>query len=224
MSIFSELNNLKQVSMFDEYSGLCGITQKELDTVLRPCVEEYAEVLDITLEEAYAVLKRNYDGYHFSEKSQDIYTPYSVLNALNDKATRNYWFESGTMTSLIEHLKHYPLKTALEYDGVEVGLNEFNIPCEEAETPIPLLYQSGYLTINSYDPLLKTYMLHFPNLEVREGMVSGLMPLVLKRSTADGNALTRNMASSLFKGNLPGALTALRSYIAKIPYDIITKE
>ncbi|MDY3846867.1 MAG: AAA family ATPase [Prevotella sp.] len=224
MSIFSELNNLKQVSMFDEYSGLCGITQKELDTVLRPCVEEYAEALDITLEEAYADLKRNYDGYHFSVKSQDVYTPYSVLNALNDKSTRNYWFESGTMTSLIEHLKHYPLKTALEYDGVEVGLNEFNIPCEEAETPIPLLYQSGYLTIDSYDPLLKTYTLHFPNLEVREGMVSGLMPLVLKRSTADGNALTRNMASSLFKGNIPGALTALRSYIAKIPYDIITKE
>lgn len=193
MSIFSELNNLKQVSMFDEYSGLCGITQKELDTVLRPCVEEYAEALDITLEKAYAELKRNYDGYHFSEKSQDIYAPYSVLNALNDKSTRHYWFESGTMTSLIEHLKHYPLKTALEYDGVEVGLNEFNIPCEDAETPIPLLYQSGYLTIDSYDPLLKTYTLHFPNLEVREGMVSGLMPLILKRSTADGNSLVRNI-------------------------------
>ena len=224
MSIFSELNNLKQVSMFDEYSGLCGITQKELDTVLRPCVEEYAEALDITLEKAYAELKRNYDGYHFSEKSQDIYAPYSILNALNDKSTRHYWFESGTMTSLIEHLKHYPLKTALEYDGVEVGLNEFNIPCEDAETPIPLLYQSGYLTIDSYDPLLKTYTLHFPNLEVREGMVSGLMPLILKRSTADGNSLVRNMASSLFKGYLPGALSALRSYIAKIPYDIITKQ
>ncbi len=224
MSIFSELNNLKQVSMFDEYSGLCGITQHELSTILRPCVEEYADVLNITLDEAYAELKRNYDGYHFSENSQDVYAPYSLLNALNDKSIRHYWFESGTMTSLIEHLKHYPLTTALEYDGVEVGLNEFNVPCEDAETPIPLLYQGGYLTIDSYDPLLKTYTLHFPNLEVREGMVSGLMPLILKRSTADGNSLVRNMASSLFKGNLPGALSALRSYIAKIPYDIITKQ
>lgn len=224
LSIFSELNNMKQISMSDEYSGLCGITQTELDTVLQPCVEEYAKALHVTLYEAYAELKRNYDGYHFSENSQDIYAPYSVLNALNDKATRHYWFESGTMTSLIEHLKYYPFKTALEYDGMEVGLNEFNVPCEDAETPIPLLYQSGYLTIDSYDPLLKTYTLHFPNLEVKEGMISGLMPLILNRSTADGNSLTRNMASSLFKGNLAGALSALRSYIAKIPYDIITKQ
>ena len=224
MSIFSELNNLKQVSMFDEYSGLCGITQKELDTVLRPCVEDYAEALHITTDEAYALLKKNYDGYHFSPCSEDVYAPFSLLNALDGSNTDYYWFESGTMTSLIDHLQHYPIKTALEYDGVEVGINEFNVSCEEASTPMPLLYQSGYLTIDSYDPLLKTYTLHFPNLEVREGMISGLMPLILKRTTADGNSLTRNMASSLFKGNLAGALSALRSYIAKIPYDIITKQ
>ena len=224
MSIFSELNNLKQVSMFDEYSGLCGITQKELDTVLRPCVEDYAEALHITTDEAYALLKKNYDGYHFSPCSEDVYAPFSLLNALDGRNTNYYWFESGTMTSLINHLQHYPIKTALEYDGVEVGINEFNVSCEEASTPMPLLYQSGYLTIDSYDPLLKTYTLHFPNLEVREGMISGLMPLILKRTTADGNSLTRNMASSLFKGNLAGALSALRSYIAKIPYDIISKQ
>ena len=224
MSIFSELNNLKQVSMLDEYSGLCGITQKELDTVLRPCVEDYAESMGITTEEAYALLKKNYDGYHFYRNSEDVYAPFSLLNALDGRNTDHYWFESGTMTSLIDHLKHYPLKTALEYDGAEVGLDEFNVSCESALTPIPLLYQSGYLTIDSYDSLLKTYTLHFPNLEVREGMVRGLMPLILKRTTADGNSLIRNMAASVFDGNLPGALAALRSYIAKIPYDIITKE
>ena len=224
LSIFSELNNLTQISMYDEYSGLCGITQEELDTVLRPCVEEYAQNLEITTDEAYALLKKNYDGYHFSRKSQDVYAPFSVLRAFDGRNTDHYWFESGTMTSLIEHLRHYPLKTALQYDGVKVGLDEFNISCESASTPIPLLYQSGYLTIDSYDPLLKTYTLHFPNLEVRSGMVSGLMPLILKRTTADGNSLTRNMASSLFGGDVSGAISALRSYIAKIPYDIITKE
>ena len=224
MSIFSELNNLKQISMYDDYSGLCGITQEELDTVLRPCVEEYAQNLEITTDEAYALLKKNYDGYHFSRKSQDVYAPFSVLRAFDGRNTDHYWFESGTMTSLIEHLRHYPLKTALQYDGVKVGLDEFNISCESASTPIPLLYQSGYLTIDSYEPLLKTYTLHFPNLEVRSGMVSGLMPLILKRTTADGNSLTRNMASSLFGGDVSGAISALRSYIAKIPYDIITKE
>ncbi len=224
MSIFSELNNLTQISMYDDYSGLCGITQKELDTVLRPCVEDYAEALQISTDEAYALLKKNYDGYHFSPNSEDVYAPFSLLRALDGRNSYHYWFESGTTTSLIEHLQHYPIRTALEYDGVEVGINEFNVSCENASTPMPLLYQGGYLTIDSYDPVLKTYTLHFPNLEVREGMVSGLMPLILKRSIADGNSLTRNMASSMYKGNLPGALTALRSYIAKIPYDIITKE
>ena len=224
LSIFSELNNLTQITLFDEYSGLCGITQKELDTVLRPCVEDYAVNMGITTDEAYALLKKNYDGYHFSPNSEDVYAPFSLLRALDGNNTYYYWFESGTTTSLIDHLQHYSLTTALEYDGVEVGINEFNVSCEDAPTPMPLLYQSGYLTIDSYDPLLKTYTLHFPNLEVREGMVSGLMPLILRRSVADGNTLTRKMASSLFNGNLPGALSALRSYIAKIPYDIITKE
>ncbi len=224
LSIFSELNNLYQISMDDEYSGLCGITQEELDTTLRPCVEEYAEDMGITVDEAYALLKKNYDGYHFSPKSKDVYAPFSLLRALNGKNTDHYWFESGTMTALIEHLKHHPLTSALECDGVEVGENEFNISCENSETAIPLLYQSGYLTIDTYDARLRTYTLHFPNLEVREGMIGGLMPLILKRSTADGNALVRKMASAVFNGNLSDALTALRSYIAKIPYDIITKE
>ena len=224
LSIFSELNNLNQISMIDDYSGICGITQEELNTTLRPCVEEYAKNLELSVEEAYALLKKNYDGYHFSPKGQDVYAPFSLLRALNYNSTGHYWFESGTMTSLIEHLKHYPIKNALEYDGIVVGENEFNIPCENAETPLPLLYQSGYLTIDRYIPLLKAYMLHFPNLEVREGMISGLMPLILKRTTADGNSLIRQIAISVFEGNLSGALAALRAYIAKIPYDIITKE
>lgn len=224
LSIFSELNNLKQISMLDDYSGICGITQEELNTTLRPCVEEYAKNLELSVEEAYALLKKNYDGYHFSTRSQDVYAPFSLLNALNDNDTRHYWFESGTMTSLIEHLKHYPIKNALEYDGIKVGENEFNVSCEKAETPLPLLYQSGYLTIDKYNLQQRSYILHFPNLEVREGMVSGLMPLILKRTTAEGNSLMFKMTDCLFEGNLSGALTALRAYIAKIPYDIITKE
>ena len=224
MSIFSELNNLKQVSMFDEYSGLCGITQKELDTVLRPCVEEYAEALNVTADDAYAKLKHNYDGYHFSENSQDVYAPYSLLNALNDKATRNYWFESGTMTSLIDHLRHFPNFNPLDYDGVEVELDSFNAPCEYAATPIPMLYQSGYLTIASFDKDLETYTLHFPNYEVRQGMVSGLTNYLMNTPDLERNATILSMARSLLKSDLSAALTELRSYIASIPYDIITRK
>lgn len=224
LSIFSELNNLYQISLLDGYSGICGITQNELNTVLRPCVEEFAEALGISTSKAYALLKKNYDGYHFSPKGQDVYAPFSLLRALNDKTTNHYWFESGTSTALLEHLKRYPITRALDYDGVEVCENEFSIPCESADTPMPLLYQSGYLTIASYDPLLKLYVLKIPNNEVRKGLIDCLMPIILKRTVADNNGLVTAMAKAIFSRDLGKALTALRSYIAKIPYDIITKE
>ncbi len=224
MSIFSELNNLKQVSMFDEYSGLCGITQEELDSVLRPCVEEYAEGLGISVDEAYAVLKKNYDGYHFSENSQDVYAPYSLLNALNDRATRHYWFESGTSASLIEHLRHFPGFNPLDFDGVELSLEEFNVPCENASTPVPMLYQSGYLTIDYYNKEDDVYVLHFPNYEVRQGIVYSLTNYLMDISDWDRNATILAMARALKRGDLPSALTELRSYIASLPYDIITRK
>ena len=224
LSIFSELNNLNQISLDNRYSGICGITQEELDTVLRPCIEDYAQNLHISVDDAYALLKKNYDGYHFSPKGQDVYAPFSLLRALDKNDTSHYWFESGTSTALLEHLKRYPITRALDYDGVEVCENEFSIPCESADTPMPLLYQSGYLTIASYDPLLKLYVLKIPNNEVRKGLIDCLMPIILKRTVADNNGLVTAMAKAIFSRDLGKALTALRSYIAKIPYDIITKE
>ena len=224
MSIFSELNNLTQISMFDEYSGLCGITQKELDTVLRPCVEDYAEALQITVEEAYTLLKKNYDGYHFSENSHDVYTPYSVLNALNDKTIRNYWFDSGTTTSLIDHLRHFPDFNPFDFDGVEVELSSFNAPCEYASTPIPMLYQSGYLTIDHYNKEDDVYVLHFPNYEVRQSIISGLTNYLMDTDDLERNSAILAMSRAMKRGDLPAALTELRSYIASLPYDIITKK
>lgn len=224
LSIFSELNNLNQISLDNRYSGICGITQEELDTVLRPCIEDYAQNLHISVDDAYALLKKNYDGYHFSPKGQDVYAPFSLLRALDKNDTNHYWFESGTSTALLEHLKRYPITRALDYDGVEVCENEFSIPCESADTPMPLLYQSGYLTIASYDPLLKLYVLKIPNNEVRKGLIDCLMPIILKRTVADNNGLVTAMAKAMFSRDLGKAITALRSYIAKIPYDIITKE
>ena len=224
LSIFSELNNLNQISLDDEYSGICGITQEELDTTLRPCIKEYADALNVSINEAYAILKKNYDGYHFSPKSKDVYAPFSLLKALDKKTANSYWFDSATSNSLLEYLKHFPITTALNYDGVEVSENEFSIPCENAATPMPLLYQSGYLTIAYYDPWVQRYELKIPNNEVRKGLIDCLMPIILKRTVADNNSLVAAMARAIFKSNLSDALTALRSYIAKIPYDVITKE
>ncbi len=224
LSIFSELNNLNQISMFDEFSGICGITQTELDTVLRPCVEEYAENMEITTEEAYALLKKNYDGYHFARRSEDVYAPFSLLRALNNNTTDYYWFESGTMSSLVEHLNHFPEFNPLDYDGVGVSLDDFNVSCENAKTPIPLLYQSGYLSIDTYDKDFDEFILHFPNREVRHGMVYGMTNYLIDSNDFDRNAIILKMARSLANGDLSTALTILRAYIASLPYDIITKK
>ena len=224
LSIFSELNNLYQISMLDEYSGLCGITQEELDTTLRPCVEEYAQNLNITTEEAYALLKKNYNGYHFSANSKDVYAPFSVLRAFDGCNTSHYWFESGTMTSLIEHLQHFPEFNPLDFDGVELELGDFNAPCERARTPIPLLYQSGYLTIDSYDREMDSYILHFPNYEVRQGMVYGMTNYLMDTDDLGRNATILAMARAVKRGELSAMLLQLRSYIASLPYDIISKK
>ena len=224
LSIFSELNNLNQISFDDEYSGICGITQEELDTTLRPCIEEYADALNVTTDEAYALLKKNYDGYHFSKKSKDVYAPFSLLKALDKKSTDHYWFESGTSKSLIEHLQHYPEFNPLDFDGVELSLMDFNTPCESAKTPIPLLYQSGYLTIASYDREFDAYTLSFPNFEVRQGMISGLTNYLLDNDNLEQNAAVLAMARALKNGDLSTALIGLRSWIASLPYDIITKK
>ncbi|MBQ0141245.1 MAG: AAA family ATPase [Prevotellaceae bacterium] len=224
LSIFSELNNLRQISMDDDYSGICGITQEELDTTLRPCVEEYAENLDITTNEAYALLKKNYDGYHFSPKSKDVYAPFSLLRAFDGRNTGHYWFESGTSKSLIEHLQHHPEFNPLDFDGAELSINAFNVPCENASTPIPLLYQSGYLTIASYDKDFDTYTLHFPNYEVRQGMVGALTSYLMDSDDLERDAAVLAMARALKKSDLSTALIGLRSWIASLPYDIITKK
>lgn len=224
LSIFSELNNLNNISMIDDYSGLCGITQEELDTVLRPCVEEFAQNIEVSTERAYSLLKKQYDGYHFSKNSQDVYAPFSLLKCLNNKDLNHYWFEAGTSSSLLKYLEQYPLRNAFEYDGIEVDVDEFNIPCEDAETPMPLLYQSGYLSIDTYNKLFNTYTLRIPNSEVKTGLIKCLMPILMHRTTNEGNTTITNMAKAIRKGDLSQALLCLRAYIAGIPYDIITKE
>ncbi len=224
LSIFSELNNLKQISMIDKYSGICGITQRELNTTLRPCVEDFASHLNISTEEAYTLLKRNYDGYHFSKTSEEVYAPYSLLNALNDNTIENYWFDSGTSSSLIEHLQHFPTFNPLDYDGIDLTINAFSTPCEKADTPIPLLYQSGYLTIKNYDTKYNTYTLHFPNYEVRQGLVGNMSGYLMDTNELERDNTTLSMARAINNGDLSSALIEFRSYIASLPYDVITKK
>lgn len=224
LSIFSELNNLNNISMDDEYSGICGITQEELDIVMRPCVEEFAQSIGESIENAYSLLKKQYDGYHFSKNSQDVYAPFSLLKCLNDRELNDYWFEAGTSTSLLKYLDGFRIEDIPSFDGVKLSIKQFNIPCEGAATPIPLLYQSGYLSIDTYSKRTDRYILHFPNKEVRSGMVECMMPLLIKRTSFENDSLIGDMAEAIYDGDLSQALQYLRSYIAGIPYDIITKE
>ena len=151
LSIFSELNNLKNISMMPQYSAICGISQTELENDMEPEVQALADEQGITFAEAIGHLKANYDGYHFCGKSEDIYNPYSLLNALSDKNFGSYWFDTGTPTYLVERLRKNPIDETTLDNIPLVPQSDFDVSPEISENSLPMLYQTGYLTIKSYD-------------------------------------------------------------------------
>jgi len=169
LSIFSELNNLQNISMRNEFSALCGITEHELLTQLKPDIERMATANEETYEEACAHLKKQYDGYHFSKKCEDIYNPFSLFNALNAKEYKNFWFSSGTPTFLIDLLREtdFNIREIESLEGVEVS---FDTPSFTKTDPVLTFYQNGYLTIKGYDPMFCMYKLGYPNDEVSQGV------------------------------------------------------
>ena len=168
LSIFSELNNLKNISMKDEYSDICGITKEQLVTDFKEGIEAMAEHNGLTFDETLEQLKEHYDGYHFTPNCPDIFNPYSIINALDDKDFNSYWFTSGTPTFLIEMLQKDGIDL-LRLNNLWVKDSRFDAPTEKFADPIPVLYQSGYLTIKEYDKRRRLYRLSFPNKEVRQG-------------------------------------------------------
>ena len=165
VSVFSDLNNLKDISLDDRFAEICGITEKEIRDNLDVQVGEMAEANEMSKEECYEKLKKQYDGYHFSKKSVGIYNPFSLLNALDSRDFGDWWFASGTPTFLVETMKrnHYDLERLTREDATADLLGSL----DAIDTnPIPLIYQSGYLTIKGYDPRFMTYRLGFPNEEV----------------------------------------------------------
>ena len=173
LSIFSELNNLKILTLKDEYSSCCGITKSELTQYFREGIEEMAGHNGLTYEETLRQLKQHYDGYHFSINSEDIFNPYSIINALDDKEFNSYWFTSGTPTFLVELLQQKNLDM-LNLDDLWIQASRFDTPTERLADPIPVLFQSGYLTIKGYEKKGKLYHLCFPNQEVRQGFFDSL--------------------------------------------------
>ena len=218
LSIFSTLNNLLNVTMDPKFSTICGITDAELSTVLAEDIAQLASRRNLSADEMHTKLKQQYDGYHFSEDSEGVYNPYSLLKAFLQGKVKNYWFESGTPTFLIRQLQRFGTDIT-KIDGLEVPSSAFDRPTEAMTTSLPLLYQSGYLTIKDYDDESEIYTLAIPNQEVRVGLAEGLMPTY---TGLDGGDVQSGFAlkfwRALKKNDMEAALTEMQSYLAGLPY------
>ena len=222
LSIFSELNNLQNISMRDDFSALCGITEQELLTDLQPDIERMAEANNETYEEACAHLKRQYDGYHFSKHCADIYNPFSLFNAFNAKEYKNFWFSTGTPTFLIDLLRECDFDVR-SLEGIEAVDEQFDAPTERIVSPVPVLYQSGYLTIKGYDPDFRIYNLAYPNGEVRQGFVESLLPAYVHLPGENSTFYVVSFIRDLRKGEIESCLERTRSFFASIPNDLENK-
>ena len=217
MSIFSELNNLKNISMMPEYAGICGITEEELTAQLADYVEAIAESQGRTHEEALRLLKQNYDGYHFCWPSPDIFNPFSLLNALSDKRVDSYWFASGTPTYLIEMMRKFGVAPS-QIGRTRAMASAFDAPTERMTSLTPLLYQSGYTTIKDYNPISGLYTLDIPNKEIRIGLMESLLPNYVQSAANEGLTAIADMYMALLEGDLDGMLRKLQQFLLTVPY------
>lgn len=222
LSIFSELNNLFNISMYDQYSAICGISSEELHTQMQPDVERLAEHLHLSVDETFERLKRKYDGYHFSKNSEDVYNPFSLIKALASGDIGDYWFDSGTPTYIIKLLQKYNVGLR-DLTGQDAGVSDFDVSPENMTTVLPLLYQSGYLTIKHYDPMIDLYTLGYPNEEVRTGMVRSLAANYLTPAEGTNSSFVIKFVKAVIADDMEQALTLMRAYLAGVSYRLSNK-
>lgn len=218
LSIFSTINNLKNVSMRPDFSAICGITEEEVKTVFAEDIRRMGELHGLTPEEMFLKIKDMYDGYHFASVSEDIYNPFSLLNALSDGELTSGWFASATPSYLIRQMQHFRTDITT-LDVMEEPSDSFDIPTEAMTTALPLLYQSGYLTIKGYDRESLMYTLSIPNREVRIGFTKGLLPTYIGLEIGNVQAgFALKFWRALKKNDADLAMREMQSYLAGIPY------
>ena len=218
VSIFSELNNIKNISLDDDYAGVCGITKEELLTQMSEDIDVLAEAQGMTREETIAKLKENYDGYHFSPASPDVFNPYSLLNCFDDKNFGAYWFSSGTPTYLINMLRKFKVLPA-KIGRSLARSSAFDAPTENLKTITPLLYQSGYITIKGYDKMSQLFTLDLPNKEIKVGLFESLLPYYLEGMYAEeGDVAIAQMSVLIRQGDMDGSLRLLQEFLGTVPY------
>lgn len=219
VSIFSDLNNLKDLSMEDKYSGICGITEAELVSNFRPEIEAFAEEQNTSVDDCLIKLRETYDGYHFSEKSEGVYNPFSLLNSLDSKKYDYYWFETGTPSFLLKMLKNGNFDLS-RLTGNEIYVSRQYISNYKTENkdPVPLMYQTGYLTIVDADPTIGEYTLGFPNNEVKFGFLECLLPIYIDTYSSMTGLDVLSLRKHLVQGRVDDVRKVLEAFFSGIPY------
>ncbi|MCD8387655.1 MAG: ATP-binding protein [Bacteroidales bacterium] len=216
LSIFSTLNNISNISMRDKYAAICGITAEEIMREMGASVEALANKNDETAESAMDKLREYYDGYKFLWPSPGIFNPFSLINCFDWEQIKPFWFESGTPTYVVETLKKHKVVPS-QIEKMKATAQDFDAPVENEAKLVPLLYQSGYLTITDYDDLTHCYTLEIPNREVRLGLMNSLIPNYVEEPILARNTIAE-MISLIAKGDINGALEKLQSFFKTVPY------
>ena len=224
INLFSDLNQLNDLSMDERYARICGINQKELETYFAPELNAMAERNEMTYEEMLSEMKRRYDGYHFAPGSDGIYNPFCVLNALDSRHFGSYWFETGTPSMLARGVRSEDLNPRDFEGNIAVTSEEMKDYRPNETSIVPLLYQTGYLTIKSYKPISDEYVLGFPNREVKYGFLNHLLPTFIPKWNITYTFSVTTFMREVRAGNVEKFMTMLKSYYASIPYDLQNKE
>lgn len=218
VSVFSDLNNLEDLTMKNDYATICGITEEEMTTTFDAEISAMAEKHSLPKEQMLAELKQMYDGYHFAENLIDVYNPFSLLNAMSEKKLGYYWFATGTPTYLTKLLRdaNYNLR---ELTGAEATASRLGDISQPELDPVPILFQSGYLTIKGHDAEFDTYSLDFPNREVRQGFFDALLPQFGSNFDENGNGFSLpKFVKAVREGRIDDFMERLKALLANIPY------
>ena len=224
LSIFSDINNLNDISFDNKFAAICGITEQEMINNCQIGIDNLADENGMSCDEAVAALKTNYDGYHFTKNCPDIYNPFSLLSALSKKEVGNYWFATGTPTFLLKTLIANGVNLEEYFTEQESSSDALSQTDAYSSDVLPMLFQTGYLTIKGYDAETGDYLLGIPNREVGKGIYQGLLPLCAHTGNENAYRFIRECSGSLRKGNPEDFLKTLRSFLADIPYDLTCKK
>jgi hypothetical protein len=223
VSVFSDLNQLIDISMIGKYAGICGISESELIDNFKPEIQSLADAVNLSYDATLAELKKRYDGYHFCKNSEGMYNPFSILNTFFNCDFAYYWFATGTPTFLINLLKRADFDVRKLSDDVTIAADSISDYRVENNDPVPILYQSGYLSIKDYNKMFNAYILGFPNEEVKYGFLRELLPAYMPGIKASQDFFIMKFIEELQAGETEAFMTRLRTFFASIPTELNNK-